>query len=141
MQVGVESTRAVENKRIFVVDTDEIVRAALQFILHDENETHELATIEQAVMKSRQWKPDAIVLGTEIVQSSGASVIGQLQREVPEARICVVVESNSDPLRAIALGAGAHATLSKPLTIEGVRRQVDRVLGRRIPLSVRVEVG
>ena len=43
MQIGVETSRAVENKRIFVVDDDEIIRAALQFMLHDEYETHEVA--------------------------------------------------------------------------------------------------
>ena len=140
MQVGVESARAVENKRIFVVDTDEICRAALQFILHDENETHEIATVQQALEKSREWKPDAILLGGDIVRELGASVIAQLREEIPGVVIAVVVESSSDPLRAICLGAGAHSTLSKPLSIESVRRQVNRILGRRTPLSIRVEV-
>jgi len=36
MQIGVEVSRAVENKRIFVVEDDEIIRSALQFMLHDE---------------------------------------------------------------------------------------------------------
>ncbi len=37
MQIGVDSQRAVENKRIYVIDDDEVTRAALQFMLHDEN--------------------------------------------------------------------------------------------------------
>ena len=48
MQIGVETSRAVENKRIFVVDDDEIIRAALQFMLHDEYETHEVASLAEA---------------------------------------------------------------------------------------------
>ncbi len=62
MQIGVESSRAVENKRVFVVNGDEITRAALQFMLHDEYETHEFADLAQAYDKSVQWKPDAILL-------------------------------------------------------------------------------
>jgi hypothetical protein len=46
MQIGIESSRAIENKRIFVVDGDEIDRAVPQFMLHDENETYELAGLE-----------------------------------------------------------------------------------------------
>ena len=43
MQIGVETAKAVDQRRVFVVDEDEITRAALQFMLHDEIETHELA--------------------------------------------------------------------------------------------------
>src|ERR1039458_6215718 len=58
MQIGVESSRAVENKRIFVVDENEIFRAAVQFMLHDENETHEVASLEAAFAKAQTAKPD-----------------------------------------------------------------------------------
>ncbi len=43
MQIGVETSRAVENKRVFLVSDDEITRAALQFMLHDEFEAHDLS--------------------------------------------------------------------------------------------------
>ena len=43
MQIGVETSKAVDQRRVFVIDEDEITRAALQFMLHDEIETHELA--------------------------------------------------------------------------------------------------
>lgn len=49
MQIGVELSRAMENKRIFVVDSDELTRAAMQFMLEDENETHEVVTIADAI--------------------------------------------------------------------------------------------
>ena len=48
MQIGVESSRSVENKRIFVVGGDDIDRAVLQFMLQDENETHEFPTLDAA---------------------------------------------------------------------------------------------
>ena len=49
MQIGVETSKAVDQRRIFVVDEDEITRAALQFMLHDEIETHELASLDAAI--------------------------------------------------------------------------------------------
>jgi hypothetical protein len=36
MQIGVETSKAVDQRRVFVVDDDEVTRAALQFMLHDE---------------------------------------------------------------------------------------------------------
>ena len=71
MQIGVESSRAVENKRVFVVDSDEITRAVLQFMLHDENETHEIASVAAAYQKAADWKPDVILLGMPIVRERG----------------------------------------------------------------------
>ena len=53
MQIGVETSKAVDQRRVFVVDEDEITRSVLQFMLHDEIETHELASPEEALRKAR----------------------------------------------------------------------------------------
>ena len=63
MQIGVDCNLAVGNQRIFVLDTDEIGRMALQFMLHDEYETHEIASLQAAVAKAQDWPPDLIILG------------------------------------------------------------------------------
>ncbi len=68
MQIGVESSRSVENKRIFVVGSNEIDRAVLQFMLQDENETHELPSLDEAFAKARDWKPNLILLGMDLVK-------------------------------------------------------------------------
>lgn len=140
MQIGVESSRAVENKRVFVVDGDEITRAALQFMLHDENETHELASVEKALAKGREWRPDLVLLGLPIVENTGVGVLADLAARFPGVKILVVADSDQDPLAKTCLDAGAHAVLGKPLTIEAVRYKVDVLLGRRkipsIPLKV-----
>jgi DNA-binding response OmpR family regulator len=140
MQIGVEVSRAVENKRIFVVEDDEIVRAALQFMLHDENETHEIASLDQAYRKARAWKPDLILLGLSIVRSQGTDVFGDIAAQCPGANILIVADAADDPLIQACLTAGAQDVLAKPLTIESVRFKVDVLLGRRklpmIPLNV-----
>ena len=66
MQIGVETSRAVENKRIFVVDDDDITRAVLQFMLQDENETHDLPTLTDAFANGQ---PDLLLLGISIVEA------------------------------------------------------------------------
>jgi CheY-like chemotaxis protein len=140
MQIGVESSRAVENKRVFVVDGDEITRAVLQFMLHDENETHEFADVAQAYDKARQWKPDAILLAMGLVEVHGIGLIEQIAARVPGVKIAVVCDSAADPAARRCLQRGAHTLLAKPLTIESVRRKADLLLGRRSALTIPVHV-
>lgn len=131
MQIGVESSRAVENKRIFVVDNDEIIRSALQFMLHDENETHELMSLEHAYEKAIDWKPDLLLLGVNVVQEKGIDVLREVADRLAGAKIMLVADAANDPLALSYLKSGAHDILAKPLTIEGVRYKVDVLLGRR----------
>jgi CheY-like chemotaxis protein len=130
MQIGVDSSRAVENKRIFVVESDEINRAVLQFMLHDENETHELASLDEAFVKAREWKPDLVLLGLGIVRESGTSVLEEIASRIPKTRILIVAEIAGDALAQACMKLGAHGLVSKPFTVESVRGRVDVMLGR-----------
>ncbi len=131
MQIGVESSRAVENKRIFVVDNDEIIRSALQFMLHDENETHELNSLEHAFQKAVDWKPDLLLLGTNVVKEKGEAIISEIASRLPGTKIMLIADAANDPTAVSGLKSGAHDILAKPLTIESVRYKVDVLLGRR----------
>jgi DNA-binding NtrC family response regulator len=140
MQIGVETSRAVENKRIFVVVDDEIIRSALQFMLHDENETHELANLEQAYDKGIDWKPDLVLLGLDVVETQGPGVIADVTSRLPTAKVVLIADNADNPLVKPCLDAGAAGVIPKPLTIEGVRFKVDVILGRRelpmVPLAM-----
>ena len=131
MQIGVETSRAVENKRLFVVDDDEITRAALQFMLHDDNEAHEVPDIAAALRKSEHMKPDAILLGAGLVRQDGIEVLNLLKTRIPGVKLLLVVDSNSDSWVNECRENGADAVLVKPITVEATRKQVDRLLGRR----------
>ncbi len=129
MQIGVESARAVENRRIFVVDQDEVIRAALQFMLHDEHETHELASLTAAIEKAVDWSPDVIVLGNAVLVEEGLPVLEQLADALPHTRL-LVVGAERDPVATKALASGAHGLIPLPLKLETVRAVVDTALGR-----------
>ncbi|MDO9708915.1 response regulator [Paracraurococcus lichenis] len=132
MQIGVETSKALDQRRVFVVDPDEITRAALQFILHDEIETHEHATLEEAFAHGTGWlKPDVILLGVAILKEGGVGLLASVAERYPGIRIIVVTEKAEEATAVQAMKAGAHAVLVKPLTLESVRMKVDTVLGRR----------
>ncbi|MDE1147238.1 MAG: response regulator [Azospirillaceae bacterium] len=131
MQIGVETAKAVDQRRVFVVDPDEITRAALQFMLQDEIETHELATPEDAYARGVGWlRPDVVLLGITLVAARGVALVGEMQRAFPGVRVLIVCAKADEALALAALKAGAHGALLKPLTLAEVRRKVDAVLGR-----------
>jgi CheY-like chemotaxis protein len=131
MQIGVETSTAVDNKRIFVVDENEIIRAAVQFMLHDENETHEAPSLEWAYDKARDWPPDLIILAEALVRERGTGLLKEIAERLPDTKILVIVDSATDGFGKQCLADGADGVLIKPLTIEFVRRKVDVLLGRR----------
>jgi DNA-binding response OmpR family regulator len=132
MQIGVESAKAVDNKRLFVVANDDITRMALQFMLHDENETHDLSSLEAAFDKSIEWKPDLLLLGIDVVRERGMDVLPLIRSRLTSAKILLVADNREEPLVAACQGAGIDGLLVKPLTVETVRRRVDGLLGRKL---------
>jgi DNA-binding NtrC family response regulator len=131
MQIGVETAKAVDQRRVFVVDEDEITRAALQFMLHDEIETHELATPEEAYVKGVDWlKPDVVLLGVSFLKQRGPGLIGELTARFPGVRILIVTDKSDEVTAVDGMKSGAHGAVVKPLTLQGVRKKVDTILGR-----------
>jgi DNA-binding NtrC family response regulator len=131
MQIGVETAKAVDQRRVFVVDEDEVARIALQFMLHDEIETHELGSLEEAYTKGVDWlKPDVVLLGASILKASGVEALKEMATRFPGVRIIIVCDPADEPAAAEAMKSGAHGLLVKPLKLEAVRQKVDTVLGR-----------
>ncbi len=140
MQIGVEIFRALENKRIFLVADDEIVRAALQFMLHDEYEAHDLADLGAAYARAAEGQPDLLLLGLEIVEARGEGVLREIAASMPGAKIMLIAEPGQDALAQGYLSTGAHSVLTKPLTVEGVRRKAGIVLGRGTNQMVQLSI-
>ena len=138
MQIGVDSQRSVENKRVFVVENDEINSMGLQFMLADENETHVLSSVAAAIDKAQAWPPHLILLGIGLVRNEGVILIKLIKAAMNNVRILLVCASADDSIVQAALAQGADGTLLTPLRIETVRRKVDSALGRAIPIGIPV---
>lgn len=131
MQIGVETAKAVDQRRVFVVDEDEVTRAALQFMLHDEIETHEMASLDEAYARGTDWLvPDVLLLGVGMLKGQPSEAIGEIVARYPAIRILIVTGKEDEAAAIAGLKAGAHGALVKPLRIEAVRQKVDTVLGR-----------
>jgi DNA-binding NarL/FixJ family response regulator len=136
MQIGVDAQRAVENRRVFVVDDDDVTAMALQFMLQDENETHLLPDL--AAAQAAPLAPDVLLVGIALLAAHGAPA--ELKQQCGGARLVAVADREAAAAVDWALAAGADGALWKPLTVETVRRTVDRQLGRRTELHIPVAV-
>ena len=132
MQIGVETSKAVDQRRVFVVDEDEITRSVLQFMLHDEIETHELASPEEAFEKGQDWLKPAShpARASPGFRRRAWACVDAFNTTYPGVRILIVCDKGEEKLAVEAMQAGAHGAVVKPLTIEAVRKKVDTVLGR-----------
>ncbi|MBU2786149.1 response regulator [Acidithiobacillus ferriphilus] len=126
MQIGVDCDLAVGNRRIFVLDTDEIGRMAVQFMLHDEYETHEIASLQVAIAKAQDWPPDLIILG-EALLGEGKLNVETVSEQFPKTRLMLVVGEARSALSQSAISKG-FVLLHKPLRLEDVRAKVAAVL-------------
>ncbi len=140
MQIGVEVEKALENRRVFIVDEDDIFRAAIQFMLHDDYEAHEVASATNALAKISETAPDLIVLAENVIRANGRDVVEEFLSSAPDAKILVIVEASSSVFAKQCVEKGAHGFLAKPLRVELVRDKADALLrgGRSvvIPLNV-----
>lgn len=128
MQIGVDCDKAVDNRRVFVVDADEVARIAVGFMLSDDNETHEFSNIDEALSKAAAFAPDLVILGPAIVRAEGHEVFARVRHL--GARAIVLVERGDRDYANACLAGGASGVIYKPLDIATVRAKVDAFLGR-----------
>lgn len=136
MQIGVDSNLAVDNRRVFVVDTDEITRMAAAFMLHDEHETHELPDLVAVYSKAQDWKPDLLALGAELVLAHGTEVLAEIKHRIPGVKILLLADPGADDFVKACRDAGADGAFVKPLDVDRLRTRVAALLGRRKPIVI-----
>lgn len=127
MQIGVDSQRAVENRRIFIVVEDEIIRAAMQFMLHDEYEAHEFAAFDAALRKAAAAPPDLVILDAQPLTAAGFAVMDRVRQALPAAALLLVGEL--PPAQPAAGAADKIGSIPLPLRVETVRAAVATALG------------
>jgi DNA-binding response OmpR family regulator len=124
MRTYFEPASPIETDRIFVVESDEVIRSALQFILGDAGETHGFINLDRAFTWATDLAPDIVLLGVGVLQNNGERTLAEIARRWNGAIILIVANSVKDPLTRAALKWGAHDVLGKPITFDGVRAKV-----------------
>jgi len=141
MQIGVDTQRAVENKRVYVVDSNDVSAMALQFMLADEMECNVYEDVQTALDWAENRPPQLILIGEALLQSDGVGIVAKFKAAIADVRLLVVCANAEAAHVKDAITAGASSAIVKPLTVETVRRKVDAQLGRRAALNIPVVLG
>ena len=140
MQIGVDTQRAVETKRAFIIDVDDVSSMALQFMLADELEVNVVGSSAEAMARAHGTSLDVILLGTSVIEAEGAQVMGVLRTAFPEVPIIACGPAGDEGV-AQALAGGARSSITRPFKVEAVRQKVNAQIGRRAVLTIPVVRG
>lgn len=140
MQIGVDTQRAVETKRAFIIDSDDISSMALQFMLADELEVNVVASSAEAIARAQGSVLNVILLGASVIEAEGAAVVSSLLAALPGVPI-IVFGLDGDAGVAQALKLGARSAIVRPFKVEAVRQKVNAQIGRRAVLTIPVVLG
>ncbi|MGD9659389.1 MAG: response regulator, partial [Methylocystis sp.] len=123
--------KVIRSWRVFVVDDNENLQGAIQFMLRDGYEAHEIVSATGALTKAKQIRPDLLILAEGVIRVNGPDLIQEFLARIPEAKILVVVDQLSSGFGQICIAAGAHDFIAKPLRAELVRDKVEALLSAK----------
>lgn len=123
---------------ILLADDHAVVRAGLRALLDPEPNLRvvgEAATGEDAIAKTRQLKPDVVVMDLLMPGMSGLEAIRHIARESHHPKILVLTAHPEADTLLQVLGAGGRAYVDKTSTYEELVRAIRSVMQGEIFLD------
>ena len=116
--------------KILVADDHPVVRKGLQMCLAKQERLKILGEAvdgEEAVQKTKELKPDVLLLDISMPKMNGLDVTAMLRKEVPDTRILILsVHSNKEYVFRV-IQAGAHGYVSKEASPEELLEAIEAV--------------
>ena len=112
--------------RVLLIEDHPLVREAVRGVL-DAGELQvvgEGSTVEAALGKALELRPDLVVLDVDLRGENAIPVISELRRRLPETTVVVLTASTSDRLLFETVQAGARGFLTKDMDGETLRRSI-----------------
>lgn len=117
---------------IMVVDDEQDVRSAVQFLLEDSG--YRVTSLKKldatAPLADASDRPDILVLDMLLSGSDGRAIVRSLKLQPATRAIPVIMFSAYPSAEASALDAGADAYLAKPFEAEDLLTTIERLLRR-----------
>jgi DNA-binding NarL/FixJ family response regulator len=105
-----------KNVRILVADDHDVVRRGVRSLLEIRpgwKVCAEAASGREAIAKTRQLKPDVVVLDANLPDCSGAEVLREIRQSLPETEVLILTMDQSPSLMRELLRAGARGYVFK----------------------------
>ena len=109
--------RSVTQRRILIVDDDEMLRDSLaeQLALHPEFEALQVGTAGEGVAAAKAEHIDLILMDVGLPDFDGREAVKQLRRDGFRAPIIMLTAQDSEADTIVGLEAGANDYVTKPL--------------------------
>ena len=117
-------------QRILLVDDHEVVRVGLRALLdkHPHFEVvAEAGTGKEAVEKTRDYKPDVVVMDIRLRGGSGIEATQTIVEEFPETRVIMLTSYAEDEMLFAAIRAGAAGYVLKQIGGDDLVRAIEAV--------------
>lgn len=118
-------------KRILIVDDKASSRELLRAVLEKQGyQVTEAADGDEALKKARSEGPDLVLLDLQMPVRNGYEVLEEMRRDPRFATVPIVAVTASAMQgdREKALAAGFNSYLTKPLTLNNLRSEIQRLL-------------
>ena len=102
--------------RVLVADDHAVLRSGLKLLINSQADMQvigEAGSHDEALKKSRELKPDVVVLDMTMPGGTGVQVIGTLASECPATRVVVLTMHDDATYFRLAMAAGAFGYVTK----------------------------
>ena len=133
--------------RILIVDDSTLVREGIRAVLNDATGEPELTvcgeagTVEQAVERALELKPDAILLDIRLPDGSGFSACRRILQARSDTKVIVLTSFTSDSFIYDAITSGAQGYLMKEIDPLGLVQAIRDVLEGKSILAPDIAAG
>jgi two-component system nitrate/nitrite response regulator NarL len=116
--------------KILVADDHPVVRKGLQLCLARQERLKimgEAVDGDDAVLKTKELRPDVLLLDISMPKMNGLAVTEMLRKEVPETKILILSVHNNKEYILRVIQAGAHGYVSKEASPEELLEALETV--------------
>jgi DNA-binding NarL/FixJ family response regulator len=121
---------------VFIVETEQVVRSALYYILRDRYRTLAFASAEAATTAAAST-PNVVLLGAGLVRRQGKALLASLGNTLGGPKVLLVSETSADPLRRSDSECGVHGVITKPISFDSVCEAVESALSAPVVIRPR----
>ena len=113
---------------LLIVDDEFGVRESLKMVLGKDFRLIEADSVDLALGKVEDARPDVVLLDMIMPKSDGLAVLQRIKEIHPECAVIMLTGVNSQQLAAKAIDAGAFDFIGKPFDVVDLRQKVARAL-------------
>lgn len=113
---------------LLIIDDELGVRESLRMVFNQEFRVLDADSVETAIPKVREEKPDVVLLDVLMPRTDGIEVLKQIKALHPRCQVIMLTALNTAQTASKAKAFGAFDFVGKPFDVVELRRKVNAAL-------------